>query len=187
MAMGVVILIVIAACSSASGDTTSTISPVTTVAPETTTTIEEADMEISSPAFNQGEAIPVKFSCDGEDVSPQLDISAIPEATTSLALILDDTDAPGGTWDHWIAYDIAPVGSIAEGDDGIGTGGLNSWQMTGYGGPCPPSGTHRYFFKLYALDAELGLADGATKTDLTDAMKGHILAEAELLGVFTRG
>ena len=159
--------------------------PSTTVALETTTTMELPQMDITSPAFEHDEPIPLRHSCDGEDVSPRLDISNLPEGTTVLVLIMDDPDAPGGTWDHWIAYNISPVPTIAEGDHAIGTGGLNSWKQTGYGGPCPPSGIHRYFFRLFALDAELELAAGALKTEVLDAMEGHILADATLLGTFT--
>jgi Raf kinase inhibitor-like YbhB/YbcL family protein len=142
-------------------------------------------MDITSPAFAHGEPIPARYSCEGKNVSPHLDISNLPEGTVSLTLIMDDPDAPGGTWDHWIAYDVGPVVAIDEGDHAVGTGGLNSWKETGYGGPCPPSGVHRYFFKLFALDAELGIGAGATKTDVLNAMEGHILSDATLLGTFT--
>jgi Raf kinase inhibitor-like YbhB/YbcL family protein len=152
---------------------------------ETTTTTEVLAMEVTSPAFEQGEPIPLKYSCDGENVSPHLDVAKAPAATTVLFLIMDDPDAPGGCWDHWIAYDISPSTTIEEGEHDIGTGGLNSWQETGYGGPCPPSGVHRYFFRVLALDTELGLADGASKADVLTAMEGHILADATLMGTFT--
>jgi Raf kinase inhibitor-like YbhB/YbcL family protein len=118
------------------------------------------------------------------NISPQLDIADAPAGTASLVLIMDDPDAPGGTWDHWIAYDIAPTDSIAAGNDSTGTGGLNSWGKTGYGGPCPPSGTHRYFFKVFALDAVLGLSEGSDSTAVTAAMEGHVLSEATLPGTF---
>jgi len=175
--------------------TTVTAAPTTTVvqtttsttAAATTTAAPDVTMEISSPAFEHQTLIPEKHSCDGDDVSPQLDIANLPEDTVSLVLIMDDPDAPVGTWDHWVAYDIAPTDSVAEGDHEIGVGGTNSWGTTGYGGPCPPSGTHRYIFKLYALDVELGLAEGATKDDVTAAMEGHVLADAALVGTFTRG
>lgn len=143
-------------------------------------------MEITSPAFEQGDPIPAKYSCDGENVSPKLDVAAIPDEAVTLVLVMDDPDAPGGTWDHWISYDITPVDTIAEGDHEIGTGGLNSWQLSGYGGPCPPSGAHRYIFKLFALDVELGLAEGATKAAVISAMEGHVLTDAELMGTFAR-
>lgn len=142
-------------------------------------------MDITSPSFEHGEPIPLRYSCNGDNVSPHLDISNLPEGTSALALIMDDPDAPGGTWDHWVAYNIGPVSTIAEGDHAIGIGGLNSWDETGYGGPCPPSGIHRYFFKLFALDVELELGAGAAKAEVLDAMEGHILADATLLGTFT--
>ena len=103
----------------------------------------------------------------------------------SLALIVDDPDAPGGTWDHWVEFNVAVTLGIPEDVRKIGTPGSNSWGDTGYGGPCPPSGTHRYFFKLYALDAELGLPPGATKGQVEQAMEGHILAQTELIGRYS--
>jgi hypothetical protein len=99
---------------------------------------------------------------------------------------MDDPDAPNGTWDHWIAYDIAPTGTIAAGDDTVGIGGSNSWGETGYGGPCPPSGTHRYFFRVFALDAALGLGEGSDSATVTASMEGHVLSEATLMGTFAR-
>ena len=174
--------------------TTATAAPTTTeahttastTAAATTTDAPEVTMEISSPAFEHQAPIPEKHSCDGDDVSPRLDIANLPEDTVSLVLIMDDPDAPIGTWDHWIAYDIAPTESIAEGDHEIGTSGTNSWATTGYGGPCPPSGTHRYVFQIYALDIELGMAEGATKAEVIVAMDGHIIEEAQLVGLFSR-
>lgn len=168
----------------------STAAPTTTVAQTTTTpptTLPPtATMEISSPAFAHQASIPPKYSCEGDDVSPQLDIANVPPNSESLVLIMDDPDAPVGTWDHWVAYDIAPTETIAEGNHEIGTSGINSWGTTGYGGPCPPSGTHRYFFQVYALDVELGVTEGATKTDIIAAMKGHIIDEAQIIGLFSR-
>jgi hypothetical protein len=149
--------------------------------------METPAMKVTSPAFEEGDAIPRKHSCNGENVSPQLDVADIPPETAALVLIMDDPDAPGGTWDHWIAFDIAPTTVIAEGDNGVGTGGLNSWNETGYGGPCPPSGTHRYFFKVIALDSVLGLGEGVDKATVTSATKGHVLAEAVLMGTFASG
>ncbi len=141
---------------------------------------------ISSPAFTQDEAIPVQFSCDGDNVSPELAWSGIPEGTASLVLIMDDPDAPGGVWDHWILFNIPPdLGGIAQGGT-AGTDGNNSWDRTGYGGPCPPGGTHRYFFKLYALDTTLDLPEGSYKGEIEGAMEGHILGYAELMGTYTR-
>jgi Raf kinase inhibitor-like YbhB/YbcL family protein len=149
--------------------------------------------ELTSTAFTQGEPIPVKYTCDGEDVSPPLEWGDPPHGTHSFALINDDPDAPVGTWDHWILYNLPDeartlpeaVPSDAELPDGS-RHGQNSWRRLGYGGPCPPSGTHRYFFKLYALDTTLDLASGANKKQLLQAMEGHILGQAELIGVYTR-
>jgi len=145
------------------------------------------EMSLTSPAFNYEEAIPVKFSCDGDNVSPDLDWFGIPEGTQSLALILDDPDAPMGTWVHWVLFNIpADVPGFQEAITGVGVDGSNSWDRTGYGGPCPPGGTHRYFFKLYALDQMLDLAPGANKGALLEALGGHVLGEAELMGTYSR-
>lgn len=151
--------------------------------------------ELISTAFEQGEPIPVKYSCDGEDISPSLAWGDPPAGTQSLALIMDDPDAPVGTWDHWILFNISPeLRELEENlpitgknqDPGTIFVGNNSWGRADYGGPCPPSGTHRYFFKLYALDTTVSLLPGATKQELLSAMEGHILAEAELMGTFNR-
>jgi hypothetical protein len=143
-------------------------------------------MRLSSPAFGNGEAIPSRFTCDGADVSPALEIADLPEGTACLALIVDDPDAPVGTWDHWVAYDIPVATAIPEGVKALGTAGRNSWRKTGYGGPCPPFGEHRYFFRVYALDRPLGLHPGASKKQVLEAMRGRVLAEASLLGRYTR-
>lgn len=149
--------------------------------------------EIKSSAFKNNEMIPPVYTCDGKDISPPLSWNDAPAGTKSFALINDDPDAPVGTWDHWLIYSI-PAGTheLAENmpkDAQLKNGakqGKNGWGKTGYGGPCPPSGVHRYFFKLYALDAELSLPAGATKQQVESAMKGHILAEAQLIGKYTR-
>ena len=150
--------------------------------------------QISSPAFSAGEAIPRKFTCDGPDVSPQLKWNEPPANTKSFALIMDDPDAPAGTWVHWVLYDLpADTGELPEGvrkQEQLSSGarqGRNDFGKIGYGGPCPPAGkAHRYFFKLYALDTKLNLKSGATKADLERAMKGRILAQAELIGRYGR-
>lgn len=129
--------------------------------------------------------IPVKYTCDGADINPPLRIEGIPEGTHSLVLIVDDPDAPGGTWDHWIVWNIPLVETIEE-DSVPGTEGLNDFKTQSYGGPCPPSGTHRYFFKVYALDTTLDLPTTSTKTDVEQAMIGHILANGELIGLYSR-
>lgn len=141
-------------------------------------------MELSSPAFDHEATIPVRYTCDGDNVSPELRISAIPPSAVALVLIMDDPDAPVGTWDHWVAYDVMPTGTIPENVGELGTAGLNSWKEAGYGGPCPPSGTHRYFFRVLALDAPLELAEGADKAAVLSASEGHVLAEAVLMGTF---
>jgi hypothetical protein len=147
---------------------------------------EEGEMRLTSSAFEAGEPIPRRFTCDGRDISPPLRIHDIPAGTEALTLVMDDPDAPGGTWDHWLAYDIPVASEIAEGAASLGTSGRNSWGRLGYGGPCPPRGTHRYVFTVYALDRALGLAQGADKSALLKAMKGHVLDEARLMGRYAR-
>lgn len=150
-------------------------------------------IEFSSSAFEDGAPIPRKYSCDGEDISPALSWDNLPAGTQSLALIMDDPDAPRGTWVHWVVYDIPPESAgfaenVSATGDGPGGGkqGNNSWKRIGYGGPCPPGGTHRYYFKLYALDTVLGLEAGATKGRLLKAMEGHVLDQGQLMGTFSR-
>jgi len=144
-------------------------------------------MKLTSPAFMHNTAIPSEYTCDGADLSLPLSISDVPASAKTLALIMDDPDAPVGTWDHWVVFNIpTSTKQIQKGTEPQGTDGKNSWGRTGYGGPCPPSGTHRYFFKLYALDATLNLPQGSTKKDLERAMQGHILAQAELMGTYKR-
>ena len=144
-------------------------------------------MKLTSPAFQNNGMMPSEFTCDGSDLSPQLIISEIPPNAKSLVLIMDDPDAPVGTWDHWVVFNIpTSTKEISKGTEPKGTAGRNSWGRTGYGGPCPPSGTHRYFFKLYALDTELNLPEGTTKKDLERAMQGRILAQAQLMGTYKR-
>jgi hypothetical protein len=151
------------------------------------------NMEIKSSAFKNGARIPAKYTCDGVDVSPPLAWGKLPAGTKYLALICDDPDAPMGTWVHWVIYDIpANITSMSEKLPPLKEvanstkQGMNDFRAIGYGGPCPPSGEHRYFFKLYALDGLTGLKPGATKEQLLAAMKGHILAEAELMGKYKR-
>jgi len=154
---------------------------------------EGVGMKISSPAFEHNGAIPSKYTCDGEDVSPPLVFEGIPENAASLALIADDPDAPMGTWVHWVIYNIPPTsGGLTENfpsdsklDDGS-LQGMTDFRRVGYGGPCPPSGAHRYFFKLYALDKKLDLPAGATKQQVETAMKGHIIAQDQLIGIYKR-
>jgi Raf kinase inhibitor-like YbhB/YbcL family protein len=143
-------------------------------------------MRLTSSAFEHDGFIPRRYTCAGEDVSPPLSIHDIPAQAVSLVLLVDDPDAPAGTWDHWIAYDIPPIAEIAAAVTSLGTPGTNSWGRRGYDGPCPPSGTHRYFFKAYALDVVLGLGAGEDKASVGAAMSGHVVAEASLVGRFSR-
>ena len=143
-------------------------------------------MHLSSPVFVNGGTIPVRYTCDGDDVSPPLDIDDVPEGTRSLVLVMEDPDAPHGTWDHWVAYDIEPLTHVSEGTPSLGTPGRNSWGRQGYGGPCPPSGTHRYVFRILALDRVLGLPPDLGKEQVLKAAEGHILEEAVLVGLYGR-
>jgi hypothetical protein len=143
-------------------------------------------MKIISAAFEHNKYIPEKYSCQGSGVNPPLEISGIPLEAKSLALIMDDPDAPMGTFDHWIVFDIRPEGRIEE-NSAPGIEGTNTIGENNYVPPCPPSGTHRYFFKVYALDCLLGLEGSSTdKKKLEDSMKGHILASAELIGLYKK-
>lgn len=157
---------------------------------------EEVTMgfQISSPAFQSGEKIPVKYTCDGPDVSPPLQWTPPPEGTKSLVLISDDPDAPAGTWVHWVLYGLSPeTTSLPENVPkqkevlGGARQGVNDFGRIGYGGPCPPRGApHRYFFKLYAVDIPTDLEPGLTKRQILDAIKGHVLAETQLMGTYQR-
>jgi len=143
-------------------------------------------LKITSPAFAEGGMIPAKYTCDGDDVSPPLAVEGAPAGTTSLALIMDDPDAPAGVWVHWVVWDIDPKTADIREDSSPGTEGVTSFRKTGWGGPCPPSGTHRYVFKLYALERKLGLPASATKDELLKAMEGRILAQTQLTGKYKR-
>ena len=143
------------------------------------------ELTISSPVFKNNGFIPQKYTCDGNDVNPPLNIEGVPKETQSLALIVDDPDAPMGTWDHWVVWNIPPAEKIME-NSVPGTEGLNDFRRRSYGGPCPPSGTHGYFFKVYALDTRLDLSPSSRKKDVERAMKGHVIAEGELVGLYRR-
>ena len=142
-------------------------------------------LSVGSPAFKNGEFIPVKYTCNGEDVNPPLTIEGLSKETKSLVLIVDDPDAPMGTWDHWIVFNIQPTNRIEE-NTIPGIEGINTWHRHSYGGPCPPSGTHRYFFKVYALDSLLTLSSSVHKKDVEKAMQDHLLAKGELVGLYSR-
>ena len=143
-------------------------------------------MKLTSPEFGNGNKIPRKFTCEGDDFNPTLIIEDIPAGAKSLALIVDDPDAPMGTWVHWVSFNIPVVSQIDE-DSIPGKQGLNDFGRKDYGGPSPPSGTHRYFFKLYALDTVLNLNEGINKEALEEAMEGNILDKAELIGLYKKG
>jgi Raf kinase inhibitor-like YbhB/YbcL family protein len=148
-----------------------------------------AALQITSPAFQNNGTIPRQYTCDGKDINPPLMIANVPQGTRSIALICDDPDAPVGIWVHWVIWNIDPgVKEIKE--NTVPTGaveGLNDFGKHKYGGPCPPSGTHRYFFKVYALDTTFGISPNSTKAALEQAMKGHILGEGQLVGLYKRG
>lgn len=152
------------------------------------------EIKIKSAAFEEGGMIPKKYTCDGRDVSPPLSWTSVPEGTKSFALICDDPDAPTrGTWIHWVIFNmpaeirelpdnIPPQKTLTDG----AKQGINDFRKIGYGGPCPPSGTHRYYFYLYALDTKINLEGGATKEQLMRTMEGHILGEGKLMGKYKR-
>ncbi len=151
------------------------------------------EIKLTSSAFEDGGMIPSKYTCDGDDVSPPLKWDNVPEEVRSIALICDDPDAPMGTWVHWVLFNL-PAGAreLSENvpaDNTLADGarqGLTDFGRVGYGGPCPPGGTHRYFFKIYALDVQVELASTARKQDLLGAMEGHILAQGQLVGKYKR-
>jgi Raf kinase inhibitor-like YbhB/YbcL family protein len=144
------------------------------------------DITISSSAFVSGGIIPVKYTCDGDDITPPLDFNYVPNGTKSLVLILEDPDASGGTWVHWIVFNIPPdIKGFKENEGPRYYIGENSWGDIGYGGPCPPIGEqHRYYFRLYALNTELNLLDGASRKEIDDAMEGHIIGKTSLMGKY---
>lgn len=151
------------------------------------------NLEVTSLAFMKGGNIPAKYTCDGEGVSPPIEWSKPPDETKSTILISDDPDAPGGDWVHWVLYGLSPDTLVLpEGVPaekvvlGGAKQGINGFNNIGYGGPCPPGGTHRYYFKVYALDTKINLAAGATKQQLVDAIRGHIVAEGQLMGRYCR-
>jgi len=149
---------------------------------------QETIMKITSSAFEHNQLMPQKFTCDGDDVNPPLQFSDVPEGTKSLTLVVDDPDAPVGLWVHWTVWNIkSDTTEIVENSvPSGGVEGVTSFGNVGYGGPCPPSGEHRYFFKLYALDTELDLSTESDKEDLEEAIVGHVLDKAELIGLYKR-
>jgi Raf kinase inhibitor-like YbhB/YbcL family protein len=152
---------------------------------EATRAIDYINLHVSSPSFEQDGLIPERYTCDGENINPPLEISHIPEKSVCLTLIVDDPDAPGGTWVHWTVWNI-PVTHHLKENEVHGLQGRNDFGQHHYGGPCPPSGTHRYFFKVYALDTLLAISGDSTKADVEKAMAGHIIAFGELTGLYHR-
>ncbi|MAE42683.1 YbhB/YbcL family Raf kinase inhibitor-like protein [Candidatus Woesearchaeota archaeon] len=144
-------------------------------------------MKLTRPVFEHNKEMPSEYTCDGSNINPELNIEDVPENAKSLALIMDDPDAPMGTWIHWVVWNIpTETKTIAKGNEPEGVQGTTSFGDKGYGGPCPPSGTHRYFFKLYALDTTLDLPEGSKKEDLLKAMEGYIIEKTELVGLYKR-
>jgi Raf kinase inhibitor-like YbhB/YbcL family protein len=187
------LVLTLGACSSSDETTETTTTPQTTTSttvPESTTTTELPPLGVTSAAFDDGEPIPVRYTCDGEDVSPDLQVVGLPENTMSIAIIVDDPDAPLGTWDHWVEFDmLAQTGSYAIPVDSspIGVEGINSWHLEGYMGPCPPEGEeHTYHFRIYALDGLLGLPRGVDSSELRTAMEGRVIDTVELTGTYSR-
>jgi Raf kinase inhibitor-like YbhB/YbcL family protein len=142
-------------------------------------------LNITSPAFKPDGNIPSRYTCDGADVNPALEIKGVPEGAKSLVLMVEDPDAPGGTWLHWLVWNIPVTHHIKE-REVPGNQGLNDFGRNDYGGPCPPSGSHRYFFKVYALDDVLNLREGSRRKEVEKNMRDHILAYGELMGVYQR-
>ena len=140
---------------------------------------------VRSVAFSHNGNIPLQYTCEGENFNPPIEISDIPDATETLALIMEDPDAPRGIFVHWLLWDLAPHNSIVE-KTHEGISGKNDFGKIGYGGPCPPSGTHRYYFRVFALDNSPDLQTGADKDTLLGAMKGHIIAKGELMGLYSK-
>jgi len=170
-------------------------SPTQPVEQHPTATPKEENMAINvtSTAFKEGQPIPKQYTCDGINISPPLEWSGVPKNAKTIAIICDDPDAPAGTWVHWVLYNLPAdkIGLIentpaTETLSGGGMQGTNDFKKIGYGGPCPPSGTHRYFFKVYALESELSLKPGATKADVEKGMEGHIVSQGQLMGTYKR-
>jgi Raf kinase inhibitor-like YbhB/YbcL family protein len=187
-------LVALSSCRNANSNAPqNTAQPSPTAAATASTPASKNAMKLTSSAFAEGEMIPAKYTCDGDNVSPPLKWEGVPEKARTLALFVVDPDAPGGRFTHWVLYNLsASAKELPENippekqPASVARHGTNSFNKIGYGGPCPPSGTHRYFFKLYALDAELALDAGATREDLLNAMQGHILAQGDLTGKYEK-
>lgn len=174
------LLIMIIACAKETNDINENVLPSVNMR-------EVVEMKLTSQAFQGGSKIPSTYTCDGKDAIPPLQITDVPINAKSLALVVDDPDAPVGMWDHWVLWNIDPkTTEVKENQPPKAVYGKNSWKRTSWGGPCPPDREHRYFFKLYALDALLNLPEGSAKKELENAMKGHVVAQAELVGRYER-
>lgn len=145
----------------------------------------EKKLKVFSTVFSHKGHIPPEYTCEGRNINPPIEVDNIPDGTKTLALIMEDPDAPRQTFDHWLIWNIPPTEAITE-ESVPGISGTNSFGNTGYGGPCPPSGAHRYFFRVYALNKKLDLKAGATKEELHESMQDHILAEGELMGYYQK-
>lgn len=146
-------------------------------------TVVLTKLELKSPDFEAGENIPVQYTCDGENINPALELHNIPPETVSLAILMEDPDAPTGTWTHWLAWDIPNTTKIEE-NAVVGTQGINDFGTTTYQGPCPPIGTHRYFFRVYALDIKLELPIGSSREEMQKALEYHVIGSGELMGTY---
>jgi len=162
-------------------------------APVATPPVAKAEMKLTSAAFKEGQPIPRTYTCDGVNVSPPLEWNGVTKTAKTIAIVADDPDAPGGTWVHWVLYNLPAdnIGMVENmpATEKLAAGGFqgqNDFEKIGYGGPCPPSGTHRYFFRIYALDSELPLNAGATKAQLLSAMEGHVVSQGQLIGTYKR-
>ena len=193
----VAIALFASACSSGSSDElpatsepppSTTVGPTTTAAPATTAAPGPSELTITSPLFEEGDTIPTIITCEGDDISPQVDIAGLPADTASIVIVMEDPDAPVRVWDHWVMFDIEPTDSLPSDVGGLGTLGTNSWGDAQYGGPCPPpgGGRHRYITTVYALDVTLGLDPGSTKDTVLAALTGNLLAQGALIGTFER-
>ena len=164
-----------------------------TATPPAQSADNKTGFKLTSVAFQEGQPIPRPYSCDGVNISPPLEWSGVPKTAKTVAIIADDPDAPAGTWTHWVLYNL-PADNIGlvenvpatENLKAGGFQGKNDFAKVGYGGPCPPSGTHRYFFRIYAADGELSLKAGATRTELEKALEGHVVGQAQLMGTYHR-
>ncbi|MGA9995309.1 MAG: YbhB/YbcL family Raf kinase inhibitor-like protein [Pyrinomonadaceae bacterium] len=161
--------------------------------PEASREVKKMEIKVTSAAFQEGGAIPKQYTCDGANVSPALAWTGVPEKAVTLALIVDDPDAPAKTWVHWVVFNLSATAKglpenvpAQENVAGGGRQGTSDFKKVGYGGPCPPSGTHRYFFKLYALDTSVADESKTTKEQLLKEMEGHVLAEGQLMGTYKR-